>query len=162
MTPAFEGREVVVRLEGRDWSFTLPDQDQIDFVNDDDVMLSVPHASTTFHLVGISTADSQEAVVVIGKAVARTGPSGVGDYVPEPTGYPIPEIHEEFARLEARCRDAGGDSQDLPSWAGRKGHEDHLRSTRATIQPIVTNPSAPGLQKPNNPDGRELLLGQKR
>jgi hypothetical protein len=142
MSRTIEGREVVIRPERRDWSFTLPEQHAIDFINDDYVELSTPHASTTFHFDGISTADPEEAVVLIGPAVAWNGQGGAGGQVPMPTGYPIPEIQEEFERLQARCRDAGGDWQRVNAWAQGQTHEGHLRNIRAELRALERRAAA--------------------
>ncbi len=139
MPRIIEGREVVVRARGENWSFTLPHGHDLEIKNQQ-VSLSMGYASSLYTLVGTSDADPEELIVSIGDRLGTVGPGGVGDFVPEPTGYSIPTIDEEIQRLEARCSEARGDWQRISAWAAGDTYESRLRRIRGELRRLEAAP----------------------
>jgi hypothetical protein len=137
MPPIIEGREPVIRPEGQDWSFTLPDPHTITLTWDERfVILSTGYASAMFEVLAINSTDPEEIAISVGSVAMQGGGAGVGGHVPELTGYPLPSIDEEFERLRSRCRDAGGDWQRVGAWAEGDTHETCLRRVRGELRAL--------------------------
>jgi hypothetical protein len=129
------GKQTVVRPPGGSWCFTLSEQDTIELTDDRRyVSLATPQASTLFAVTGIDDSDPEEIVVSLGDVHGRTGPPSFGDVVREPRGYPLPQVQDEFARLEARWQAAGGDPQRFSAWAQGADNEAQLRRIRAELR----------------------------
>ena len=126
------GKEAVVRRRGADWSFHLPAQHEIEVNAEHNfVSLSMPLAGSTYQLAGITETDD-EVIVALGDQLIGHATS-VGENVP-PTGYPLPEIQDEFERLHGRWTQAGLPQQDFHAYAAGSTHEDKLRDIRRQLR----------------------------
>lgn len=128
------GKETVVRRPGANWSFHLPKRHTIEVDPEAGVVhLNMPDKGTTYHLAGIEeTAD--EVIVKLGERMMWHGPTSVGDAVLEATGYPPPEIQDEFARIEGRWIAAGLPEEEVHAYGQGSPHEEQLAWLRRRLR----------------------------
>jgi hypothetical protein len=127
-------KETVVRRRGADWSFTLPEfhRIEVDQANKT-VHLRTPLEGTTYELAGLEESEDQ-VIVRLGTELGSHGPPSVGPSGPEPRGYPLPEIQDEFARLTARWERAGFAPHEVHVYPEGATHEDQLRMIRRRLR----------------------------
>ncbi|HEY7421695.1 MAG TPA: hypothetical protein VH541_06775 [Gaiellaceae bacterium] len=135
MPQFIDGREIVVQAPKDNWSFHLPRGHSLELTEHRRfVILSAGVCSSLFELKGTSEEQPGELLVMLGDRKGNVGPGGVGGYVPEPTGYPLPTFDEERKRLESRCAEAGGEWTRISSWAAGDTWESCMRRVRAEIR----------------------------
>lgn len=130
------GKETVVRRQGADWSFHLPRRHSIRVDRENrEVHLDMPLQGSMFELAGIEET-GDEVIVKLGPLLGSHGPPGVGDNVPEPVGYPLPLIQDEFERLKGRWIRAGLPEQQVHAYAQGSSHEDQLAWLRKRLREV--------------------------
>jgi hypothetical protein len=129
------GKETVVRRLGANWAFHLPEQHRVELISEGRyVVLGTPLEESIFEVDHIDDSDPEEVVIYLGEPKGESGPPAWGDQVPEPRGYPLPKIQEEFERLRGRWRNARLNDQDFDAWAQGASWEDKLRSLRHQLR----------------------------
>jgi hypothetical protein len=131
------GKETVVRRRGANWSFTLPEQHRIRINNEHrTVRLETPLEGTTYELAGVEETDD-EVIVRLGAEISRGGVGAGGE-----RGYPLPEIQDERARLQARWERLGLPIGEFHAYPQGATHEDKLRELRRRLREAGPAPAA--------------------
>ena len=126
------GKETVVRRRGADWSFQLPREHTLR-VEGELVFLRTPQAGSIFKLIGTEER-GDEVIVRLGGALRHLGPDGAGERVVAETGYPLPELEAEVARLGARWEEAGLSVPYFNAWPAGPPNERHLAELRRRLR----------------------------
>ena len=94
---------------------------------------TLAHARRCGRLAGLEeTAD--EVIVKLGERESWHGPSSTGETLLETTGYPLPEILEEFERVKGRWVAAGLPEQEVHAYAQGSNHEEQLAWLRRRLR----------------------------
>lgn len=130
------GKETVVRKRGANWSFHLPRRHTIEVDRENGhVHLNMPDQGTTYFLAGVEETDD-EVIVSLGEPMIWHGPTSIGDQVLETTGYPLPEIQDEFERIKGRWLAAGLPEQEVHAYGQGSTHEDQLARLRRRLRKV--------------------------